>query len=1191
MVACFFAGCSEGDEPVAPNKNPEVNTPAITLDSSIQTSGLSFDTSTSEKSITFTSATDWTLSIAETRSGTSWCTASPTSGGKGTATVKFTTTENTEPEDRSVAVTIKAGTTSKTFTVTQKGNKSLLVTTKKYELPKEGGEIEIEVKSNIEYEMEISETAKDWISENSGRAITTHKHIFNITASEEATKREGEIIFKSGDIVEIVKVYQAGEPTIVLSKNEFTVSDAGETISIDIKSNVDFDVKMPDVDWITEEPASRAMSSHTLKYIVSPNETYEERSAKLVFCDKNSELKDTLTIIQVQKDALFLSQKTITARRGGETIEIKLLANVDIEVSIPETDWIKQVESRSLKEACLYFEIAENKTNESRSVNIAITDKAKELSDTITVVQGEAVEMVVMTNAQAGDLDGQILSAYQGLKLIGDLNGSDIRALQFASNLKVLDLSEANIVEGGDYYTQNGNDKYYTKNNVIGPHFFRSSIEEIVLPNNVNVIDDYAFSYCRKLKSLIIPEGVVAIGNNAFEGCHSLNSLVIPNSVKTIGQESFTYSGIQTITLPSSINSISKGMFSHSSLKNIKVPEGVISIEESAFYWCTGLTNVILPKSLITIGNKAFSNCNDLANINLPDNLNSIGEFAFSNCYRNFKKIDLPNSLETIGKGAFSSCFSLESIKIPQSVSVIDTTTFSSCEKLSSVDLHNKITIIKASAFGQCTNLKSIEIPASVTTIEQSAFAYCSTLTTINIPSSITSIHKQAFSYCTGLNSITVDADNSVYDSRNNCNAIIEKSTNRLVLGCANTTIPETVYIIGENSFANCVKLISIEIPNSVTTIEKYAFSSCKDLSTISFPKGLSIFGQSAFSGCMNLTSITSYNENPTIIGNDVFPTKDNVILYVPKGTKNKYKKTDGWAGFKAILDIGQSETDIPKANYELQTLTIKEAGSLINENIEHFKNIKLIGDLNGTDIFVLRNWKGESLDLSEAKIVAGGDAYYNTTEGACYTKENVLGYNFFPKTLTQIKLPENIVSIDGAFNGCSELLELIIPNSVTSIGQMAFSGCSNLKELSIPNSVTFIDQYAFYRCSGLTSITLPEILNCPIGACTFMDCSNLTSIKIPEGVTSIKNSAFSGCTSLTNINIPNSVTEIISSAFWGCENLTYLYCYPQTPITIDNFTFSDSKNCTLYVPKGAKDNYKYATGWSEFKEIIEMAE
>ena len=161
MLVCMFTSCSDGgdNEPITPpSSKPEVSIPEITIDSSILSNGLNFEPSQSEKSISFSASSDWTLTIAETRSGTAWCTASPTSGTKGNATVKFTTIANTDAEDRSVAVTIKAGAASKTFTITQKGSKSLLVTTKKYELSQDGGEIEIEVKANIEYQMEVSES-------------------------------------------------------------------------------------------------------------------------------------------------------------------------------------------------------------------------------------------------------------------------------------------------------------------------------------------------------------------------------------------------------------------------------------------------------------------------------------------------------------------------------------------------------------------------------------------------------------------------------------------------------------------------------------------------------------------------------------------------------------------------------------------------------------------------------------------------------------------------------------------------------------------------------------------------------------------------------------------------------------------------------------------------------------------------
>ena len=290
MLTCIFASCSDGgsEDPINPTPKPDDVKYEITIDASIISNGLSFDTKAGEGSISFTTNADWTLTVASTTSGATWCKASATSGTKGSATVKFTVEENTGYEDRSVSVTIKAGTASKTFTITQKAVDALLVTTGTYEVMQEGGTIEVEVKANIDYSMEISETAKGWISEASSRALKTYKHTFNIASNEEADNREGEITFKSGDKVETVKVYQAGGAIIMLTQDEYIVSDAGEMITVEIKSNIEFGVQMPDVDWIVDEASSRGMSSHTLNYYIEPNEGYDSRSAEIIFFDKNS---------------------------------------------------------------------------------------------------------------------------------------------------------------------------------------------------------------------------------------------------------------------------------------------------------------------------------------------------------------------------------------------------------------------------------------------------------------------------------------------------------------------------------------------------------------------------------------------------------------------------------------------------------------------------------------------------------------------------------------------------------------------------------------------------------------------------------------------------------------------------------------------------------------------------------------
>ena len=392
ILMCLSACSSGGDDPIdpiIPDPKPEVVAPEITIDSSILANGLNFTSKKGEQSITFTTNEDWTISVAAPTSGASWCTPSVVSGSKGIATVKFSVLENVDYENRSVTVTIKASSATKTFTITQKCAEALLITTNKYELGEEGGTVEIEVKANIDYKMEIAETAKSWITESSTRALKAYKHTLKIAASEESVKREGEVRFVSGSKVESVKIYQSGEAVLLLSKNEYSVSDKGATVSIDVKGNVDFGVRMPNVDWITDEASSRGMSSHTLKYVVSPNGTYDGRSAEIVFYDKNSSLKETLKITQVQKDALIVSKKEFVVQPEGETIEVELNSNVDFDLSVAD-NWVTRVEGRSsrgLVSHKLYFQVVENGTEAERSTQILITDKKKQISEAIVIKQ------------------------------------------------------------------------------------------------------------------------------------------------------------------------------------------------------------------------------------------------------------------------------------------------------------------------------------------------------------------------------------------------------------------------------------------------------------------------------------------------------------------------------------------------------------------------------------------------------------------------------------------------------------------------------------------------------------------------------------------------------------------------------------------------------------------------------------
>ena len=268
-------------------------------------------------------------------------------------------------------------------------------------------------------------------------------------------------------------------------------------------------------------------------------------------------------------------------------------------------------------------------------------------------------------------------------------------------------------------------------------------------------------------------------------------------------------------------------------------------------------------------------------------------------------------------------------------------------------------------------------------------------------------------------------------------------------------------------------------------------------------------------------------------------------------------------------------------------TLKLDEAGTLPNRIAVSRKNLitnlKIVGKINGTDLKFIREMAGcdfnrektdgklSILDLSEAKIVAGGDAYTSYQGNNMYTYNDKLGYGAFSgcSGLTSLTIPSSVTEIgESAFQGCSGLSSLTIPSSVTSISDFAFYGCSGLTSLTIPSSVTSIGNYAFSGCSGLTSLTIPSgVTSTGYGA--FEGCSGLTSLTIPSSVTSIDYSAFRGCSGLTSLTIPSSVTSIGNYAFYGCSGLTSL-TIPSSVTWIGYRTFSGCSGLTsLTIPSG----------------------
>ena len=361
---------------------------------------------------------------------------------------------------------------------------------------------------------------------------------------------------------------------------------------------------------------------------------------------------------------------------------------------------------------------------------------------------------------------------------------------------------------------------------------------------------------------------VTGIGRYAFSGC-PVTSVNIPNSISFIEQGAFgSCDGLKRIEIPNSVTSIGIGAFHDCSrLTSIEIPNSITAIAGGLFSECFGLSTIIIPNSVTSIGECSFENCESLLSITIPNSVTSIGSSAFQGC-RSLTGIDIPNVVTFLGAHAFDGCESLLTITIPNSVTSIGSGTFQYCKCLTSIDIPNSVTSIGSSAFADCWSLASIDIPNSVTSIGELAFSACGLLS-ITIPNSVTSIGDCAFLGSSELAKITVDSENQNFDSRNNCNAIIETATNKLIAGCKNTIIPNSISSIGQFAFGDCCGLTHIEIPNSVTFIDDYAFRNC-NLISIEIPNSVTSIGDYAFYGCSGLSNVTIPN-SVTSIGNHTF--------------------------------------------------------------------------------------------------------------------------------------------------------------------------------------------------------------------------------------------------------------------------------------------------------------------------------
>lgn len=399
-------------------------------------------------------------------------------------------------------------------------------------------------------------------------------------------------------------------------------------------------------------------------------------------------------------------------------------------------------------------------------------------------------------------------------------------------------------------------------------------------------------------------------------------------------------------------------------------------------------------------------------------------KFAFETDVIRFPELQYFTGLSCISTYDFYSCKNLRSIILPPQITYIGSSAFFGCINLQEIVIPDAVKTLNQYAFNGCSSLRTVTLPEGLTTIGDYAFSACNSLQGIAIPASTTSISASAFWSCSSLTSVTVDLDNTVYDSREDCNAIIKTNTNTLQLGTVSTIIPTSVTTIGASAFYGNVRLQNIDIPEGVKTIGISAFSGCTALTTVTLPSTLTSIGSNAFTGCKKLTSILlpeglktisdfafkgcaalrkiyipstvttidfyAFSEcsrltkvaaakaSPISIDASVFPYAFKSTLYVSKGSLEAYRNAATWQDFNTIVELGQEitatvEPEEMEAGTEA-TLTI----SLANDDFFSYRSVQ-------TDIVLPNNFYLNADDIVLSDRCTGMTVTLNPQEENVY--------------------------------------------------------------------------------------------------------------------------------------------------------------------------------------------------------------
>lgn len=851
------------------------------------------------------------------------------------------------------------------------------------------------------------------------------------------------------------------------------------------------------------------------------------------------------------------------------------------------------------------------------------------------------------------------------------------RAFYDSDNLRKVTLpATTTALDGASFYSCSNIRQLILPSGVIsigGYSFFDCvSLDSISIPTGLKRIENNTFENCSNLKLSQLPDSISYIGASAFSDCSSFRKMIIPSGVKEIGEYAFESTGVDTVIIQGRLKQLAPYTFDNcTKLRDIKLPSTLKSLGSYSFYNCYNLKNITLPDSIVSINSWAFHG-SSLDSIVLPQMLESIGDEAFSYIDPLYK-VRLGNRVKILGNNAFSYNYKLQEFIMPNSVKRVGSNLFDNCIRLTTIVLSDSLENIGGKMFNACSSLKELpKLPASLKSIDGSALSNCIQIKELIIPATVTSIGNDAFKACVNLEKLILPPSIQSIPSGmvEQCGKlkelVIPPTVNYIgswaFSNCRSLTelkIPNQVTGIGDYAFSNCSGLNALIVGNPKpvnltfmsSTFNGINFDQC----SLYVPYG----SKSNYVATNYWYNFKNIVESGTLLeitpDNVVLSNKpnDETVLHIRSNSFWKvsadqpwvtFNKTEGHLDDSVVVSISKNDNLTERvstisfvADSVIMYSVITQAGSqktiectagnlkniLSESELASLTNIKLIGEIDARDFRTMRDKMPQLsvLNLAETniKLYSGyegtnNDVYseYNTT----YQANTIPQYAFRRKGLNSIVVPKSVLAIGNyGFQGCSDLVEVDLPEGLKVIGDVAFNNCASLKSVTVPNSVTSLGTSAFSTCKNLRDVKLPENISI-IGAKMFFNCNLLHKITIPDAVTTIESEAFYfcrglkeivlntklqyiyscaflNCDSLSSITLPASLKKIDVSAFRNCTAIKSIYSYIQNPkavsVDLSSFEGIDKNTCYLYIPAGTLNLYKSISPWRYFLQQAEM--